>query len=190
MYNFFAYLSRMRNIDRWSLMRNTQKENIKEHSFDVVVVAHALAMIKNTYYGGNVDTGRVVELAAFHEAAEVITGDIATPIKYYNPKIAHAHKELEDIATQKLLDMLPAELRDSYSEILCHEGNELYEIVKCADKLCAYMKCIEELKSGNSEFERAAGNILGKLESIELPEVRYFMENFLPGYSLTLDELN
>ncbi len=190
MYHFFAYLSRMRNIDRWSLMRNTQKENIKEHSFDVVLVAHALAMIKNTYYMGNVDTGHVMELAAFHESAEVITGDIATPIKYYNPKIAHAHKELEQIATQKLLDMLPEELKEKYSEILFHEGHELYPIIKSADKICAYIKCIEELKSGNTEFERAALNIKEKLEKSELPEVQYFLKNFLPGYSLTLDELN
>ncbi len=190
MYHFFAYLSRMRNIDRWSLMRNTQKENIKEHSFDVILVAHALAMIKNTYYSGNVDTGHVMELAAFHEAAEVITGDIATPIKYYNPKIAHAHKELEQIATEKLLEMLPDELKEKYRDILFHEGNELYSIIKSADKLCAYIKCVEELKSGNTEFERAASNILAALQNTDLPEVKYFMENFLPGYSLTLDELN
>ncbi len=190
MYHFFAYLSRMRNIDRWALMRNTRKENIKEHSFDVVLVAHALAVIKNTYFGGNVDTGRIMELAAFHESAEVITGDIATPVKYYNPKIAHAHKELEGIAIEKLLGMLPAELKQVYEKLMFHDGDELYAIVKAADKLCAYIKCVEELKCNNSEFEKAAVNILATLQSTDMPEVKYFMDNFIPSFSLTLDELN
>jgi len=190
MFHFFAYMSRMKHIMRWGLMRNTETENIKEHSLDVAMVAHALAVIRNTYFNGTVDENRVMTVAAYHEAGEVITGDLATPIKYYNPQIKDEYKKIEGLAVDKLLGMLPTELRDTYDSILKSEEGEIKSIVKAADKLCAYIKCIEESKSGNMEFSRAQVKIKSDLEKIDLPELKYFMENMLPSYELTLDELN
>ena len=190
MSHFFAYLSRMKNIKRWGLMRNTQEENIKEHSLDVAVVAHALAVIRNTFYGGALDVGYVTELAVFHEVGEVITGDLATPIKYFNPEISRVFKDVEHMAEDRLLDMLPGDLKPVYEKLIHHEGKEAYAVVKAADKLCAYIKCVEETKSGNMEFEKARNKIAADLAAIKLPEVGYFMREFLPSYALTLDELN
>lgn len=190
MIRFFAYLSRMKHIKRWGLMRNTEVENIKEHSLDVAVVAHALALIGNTYFGKSHDAEHIMALAVFHETGEVITGDLATPIKYFNPEIKQAYGKIEDLAVDTMLFMLPKELRESYTPVLKHEHDPQYRLVKAADKLCAYVKCIEELKSGNKEFEKAKINIERELNAYPDPEVRYFLENCIPAYELTLDELN
>lgn len=190
MYNFFAYLSRMKNIKRWGLMRNTQEENIKEHSFDTAMIAQALVLIENRIYGGNVDEALVLKLALFHEAGEVFTGDIATPIKYFNPHIKNAYKEVEDECLKKLIHMLPNELKGDYSDMIFHESAEEYIFVKAADRICAYIKCLEEIKSGNTEFQKAMLNTKKLLAEMRMRSIDYFMENFAPGYSLSLDELN
>ncbi len=190
MYHFFAYLSKMKHIKRWGLMRNTETENIKEHSFDVAVTAHALACISNAYFGGGVDACHVMALGMFHEAGELITGDLPTPIKYYNPQIRNAYDEIEKIAQRKILGMLPPALQANYAPFILHEKDASYRLVKAADKICAYIKCIEELKSGNAEFEKAKTKIAGEIAAMDDPAVGYFMENFLPSYALTLDELN
>lgn len=190
MIHFYAYLSRMKHIKRWGLMRNTEMENIKEHSFDVAVIAHALALIKNKLFGGETDPLHVMALALFHEAGEVITGDIATPIKYFNPEVNEAFKNIEHIAAKKIVNMAPVELREDYAALILHEGDESYKIVKEADKLCAYIKCLEEGKTGNTEFAKARVKIEGDLRAMDAPEVAYFMEHCIQAYELTLDELN
>ena len=190
MYNFFAYLSRMKNIKRWGLMRNTQEENIKEHSFDVAVIAHALVLIENKIFGKNIDENIVMKLALFHEAGEVFTGDIATPIKYFSPELKNALLLVEENCLEKLIRMLPEELQEEYASLIFHDEAEEYIYVKAADRICAYIKCMEELRSGNHEFEKAANNIKSSIDAIDLDSVRYFMEKCMPGYSLSLDELN
>ncbi len=189
MNNFFAFLSRMKYIERWSLMRSDKRENIMEHSQQVAVIAHALAVIGNTYFGKNYDANRIGMIGAYHETSEVITGDLPTPIKYFNPKIKVAYKELEDIATNKLLDMMPKEMRSTYEDLILNPTEEEHKLMKCADKLSAYIKCVEELKTGNGEFKKAEATILNDLNSMEVNEVKFFMDNFLEGYKLTLDEL-
>ncbi len=190
-YNFYAYLNRMKYIKRWSLMRSTVNENIMEHSEQVAQIAHALAMISNKFYGGNVNTDRCVTLAVFHECSEVITGDLPTPIKYYNNDIKVAYKDIEAIANNKLLTMLPEEFRLDYEEIIdADESTMEYKLSKAADKISAYVKCLEELKSGNKEFQKAEKSIKKELENSPLPEVKYFMEHFIPGFKKTLDELD
>lgn len=192
MSHFFAYLSRMKFIQRWGLMRNTRQENIQEHSLQVAMIAHGLAVIKNKFFGGRVDPERVAILAVFHEAPEVITGDLATPIKYFNPEICSAYKQIERIAAQKLLDMLPEELKSEYRDLFFIEekDSEHWKIVKAADKICAYLKCVEEIKAGNQEFSKAMKAVKAQIDRMDCPEVRYFMEYFAPSFSLTLDELN
>ena len=192
MSHFFAYLSRMKYILRWGLMRNTRDENIQEHSLQVAMVAHSLALIKNTLYGGRLSPERVMVLAAYHEAGEVITGDLATPIKYFNPEIKKAYKAIEQVAHQKLQDMLPQPLEQAYASILFPQPEESghWRLVKAADKICAYLKCIEELKAGNQEFAKAEKAIQKILLEYPDPEVRYFIETFIPSFHLTLDELN
>lgn len=187
---FFAYLSRMRYINRWGLMRNTFQENIQEHSHMVAVLAHALAVIGRARYGGTVDPGEAAAAALFHDAPEILTGDLPTPVKYYNPEIREAYKRVEQVSAKKLLSMLPEELRPAYADLLS-EGYapELRAVVKAADKLSAYIKCVEELKAGNAEFRQAAEQTLEVLKASPLPEVGYFMEHFLPAFGLTLDEL-
>ena len=190
--HFFAYLARMKFIQRWGLMRNTRAENIQEHSLQVAMIAHGLALVRNRFFGGKVDPERVMVLAVFHEVGEVITGDLASPIKYFNPEIKKAYGQLERVAQQKLWDMVPQELRADYRSLLFLEEAEAenWRLVKAADKLCAYLKCIEELKAGNREFSRAKKAIEKDIGRLDLPEVDYFMENFVPSFSLTLDELN
>lgn len=188
--HFFAYISRMKNIKRWGLMRNTQEENALEHSMLCAYIAHALAHIRNTYYGGQVDAARVMEIAAFHEVGEVITGDVATPIKYFNDDISTAFRSIESAARTRLQNMLPAELRPCYADIIDAEESDEWPIVKAADRICAYLKCEEELRAGNSEFEKARDNILADIQKIDRPEVEHFMREFAPSFSLTLDELN
>ncbi len=191
--HFFAYLSRMKYIRRWGLMRNTRTENIQEHSLEVAIIAHALAIIRNRLYGGNLNPERVMVLAAFHEISEVITGDLATPIKYFNPEIKNAYSGIEQVARERLFNMLPPELQPDYADVILEKSPDdadHWKVVKAADKLCAYLKCLEELKAGNREFEKAEMSIRKQLEAMDQPEVAYFMEVFLPSYRLTLDELN
>ena len=189
-HNFFPMIARMRYIDRWGLMRNTQVENIQEHSHMVAVLAHALAVIENTYFGGTVDPGEVAVAALYHDASEIITGDMPTPIKYDNPEIRDAYKLVERVAEQKLLSMLPDELRPAYEEIITIPDPEIHAIVKAADKLSAYLKCVEELKAGNLEFKKAKEQTYAALCQNPIPALNYFMEHFLAGFELTLDELN
>ena len=187
--HFFAYISRMRFIQRWALMRNTAAENVQEHSHQVAVLAHALAVIRNELYGGMVDAGAVAVAALYHDASEILTGDMPTPIKYDNPAIRDAYKAVETVAEGKLVEMLPPELRESYRDIVTVADNDIETLVKAADKLSAHIKCLEELKAGNNEFREAAFQTRRALEAYDLPEVTYFMEKFLPSFSLTLDEL-
>ncbi len=190
-HNFYAYLNRMKYIKRWSLMRSTVNENIMEHSEQVAQIAHALAMISNKFYGGNVDVDRCVTLAVFHECSEVITGDLPTPIKYYNNDIKVAYKDIEAIANNKLLSMLPEEFRLDYKDIISPDENTAeYKFSKAADKISAYVKCLEELMSGNKEFQKAEKSIKKELENSSIPEVKYFLEHFIPGFKKTLDELD
>ena len=187
--HFFAYLSRMRFIQRWALMRNTAPENVQEHSHQVAVLAHALAVIRNGKCGGQVDPGAVAVAALYHDASEILTGDMPTPIKYDNPAIQGAYRDVEKMAEKKLLGMLPQELREVYAPILTVPDEETRRLVKAADKLSAHIKCLEELKAGNLEFRQAAEQTRRALESYDLPEVRYFIDTFLESFSLSLDEL-
>jgi 5'-deoxynucleotidase len=190
-YDFFAFLSRMRYISRWGLMRNTVPENIQEHSLDVAVIAHALAVIRNTYFNGTLDASRAALFGIFHDASEIFTGDMPTPVKHFNPDFKQSFHKLEDRARRKLLAMLPPELSGEYEPLFFFEGETEYvTLVKAADKIAALAKCIEEEKSGNLEFRRARAEHEENLNVSTLPEVRYFMEKFLPGYRLSLDELN
>jgi 5'-deoxynucleotidase len=192
MSHFFAYLARMKFIQRWGLMRNTQVENIQEHSLQVAVIAHGLALIKNKLFGGAVNPERIAVLALYHDAGEVITGDLAAPIKYFNPKIKTAYTEIELVAKQRLYYMLPDELKPDYQPILFEQeaDRDHWALVKAADKICAYLKCLEELKAGNQEFIKAEKAIRTTIEKLNLPEVSYFMERCVPSMTLTLDELN
>ena len=187
--HFFAYISRMRFIQRWALMRNTAPENVQEHSHQVAVLAHALAVIRNEKLGGAVDSGAVAVAALYHDASEILTGDMPTPIKYDNPAIRKAYKDVEAVAERKLLDMVPAELRRAYEPVLTGPGGDTERLVKAADKLSAYIKCVEELKAGNLEFREAAAQTRAALEAYDLPEVAYFMDTFMDSFSLTLDQL-
>ena len=187
--HFFAYMARMRFIQRWALMRNTAPENVQEHSHQVAVLAHALAVIRNEKFGGQVDAGAVAVAALYHDASEILTGDMPTPIKYDNPVIQRAYKDVEAVAERKLVDFLPPELREVYRPILTVTDPDVEQLVKAADKLSAHIKCLEELKAGNTEFREAAAQTRKALEQYDLPEVRYFMETFLDSFTLTLDEL-
>lgn len=189
MEHFFAYTSRMRFISRWALMRNSQPENIQEHSHQVAVLAHALAVIRNRCFGGQVDPGTVAVAALYHDASEILTGDMPTPIKYYNPDIRDAYKQVEAIACRKLTGMLPQRLQDIYADLLTPADPEVEELVKAADKLSAHIKCLEEQKAGNDEFRAAAHQTRQALEKMHLPEVDLFLRDFLPSFRLTLDEL-
>lgn len=188
--NFFAYISRMRYIGRWSLMRNSMPENIQEHSHMVAVLAHALGVIRRDVLGEDCDPNECAAVALFHDCSEILTGDLPTPIKYHSTEISAAYKQVEELACDKLLDTLPAELRGAYEPLLTGEAQQrLHDIVKAADKLSAYIKCIEERKAGNNEFLSAEKQIRGILDESPLPELRYFMEHFIPAFELTLDEL-
>ena len=187
--HFFAYISRMRFIQRWALMRNTAQENVQEHSHQAAVLAHALAVIRNEKFGGAVDPGLVAAAALYHDASEILTGDMPTPIKYDNPAIRSAYKDVEAVAERKLLAMLPEELRGAYAPVLTDVDPEVHKLVKAADKLSAYIKCVEELKAGNAEFREAAAQTRKALEGYGLPEAAYFLETFMDSFSLTLDEL-
>ncbi len=187
--HFFAYISRLRFISRWALMRNTAPENVQEHSHQTAVLAHALALIRNKHFGGHVDPGAAAVAALYHDASEILTGDMPTPIKYYSSSIRSAYQEVEVEANRKLLEMLPPELRDIYAPVLEIPDPELRVLVKAADKLSAYIKCVEEVKAGNGEFGDAARQTRAALDSFGLPEVTYFLETFMDSFSLTLDQL-
>ncbi len=188
--DFFAYLNRMKYIKRWSLMRSLDSENVLEHTAQVSVIAHALAEIKNKRFGGNVDVLKVVLYAQYHETGEVITGDLPTPIKYFNKEINHAYKDIERGASEKLLSTLDDDLKGVYAQyVLPDEESEEYKIMKSADKISAYIKCVEEIKSGNAEFKKAKDSILKEINKSDREEVKYFMKNIAPVYLCSLDEL-
>jgi 5'-deoxynucleotidase len=190
--HFFAYLSRMKFIRRWGLMHSTHPENVQEHSLRVALIAHALALTRNRLFGGSIDADRVAALALYHDASEVLTGDLPRPVKYFNPDIEQAYHRIETVARRTLLDMAPEPLRADYRVLLgVDEGADraARELVEAADKLCAYVKCLEEVAAGNPEFSRAEAVLRRTVESMALPEVRYFLETFVPSFKLTLDEL-
>lgn len=187
--SFFALISRMRYIGRWGLMRNSLPENIQEHSHMVAVIAHCLAVIGRDIYGKNCSPDRCAAAALYHDASEILTGDLPTPIKYHDDAIRNSYKEIEHMACERLLNFLPPELRPSFEPLLIDEDPVVTQYVKAADKLSAYIKCIEERKAGNNEFISAESQILEMLKENSLPEVKYFMENFIPAFELTLDEL-
>lgn len=191
MYSFFAMVSRMKNINRWALMRNTKTENISEHSHDVAVLVHVLALLHNRRFGGNVNAERCVLMALYHDTTEILTGDMPTPVKYDNPAIQTAYKQLETVAANKLLSKLPNDLQDEYRALLLpeNEAGDEYRLLKAADRLAALVKCIEEIKQGNREFETARTSLQKSLQELHIPAVDCFMEEFLPAYELTLDEL-
>lgn len=200
--SFFAMVSRMRYINRWSLMRNTRNENIEEHSLQVAIIAHAIALIRIKFFNfdenGNskikVDPQRVAVLAIYHDTDEILVGDMPTPVKYFNKDIEKVFKSIEKEATNKLLNMLPDELKEDYLPLLSPDTTdpetlEAMKIVKAADKISALIKCIEEDKAGNNEFIPASRKIRETIEKMNLPEIKYFMDNFIPPFALTLDEL-
>ena len=188
-HSFFAYIFRMRYIARWALMRNTRVENVEEHSYEVAVLAHALAVVGRDVFHKELDPDRAASAALFHDAPEIITGDMPTPIKYNNPSLKSAYKQVEAAAQDKLLSMLPPDLRPDFEEAVTIPDPEVHALVKAADKLSAYIKCVEELKAGNAEFRDAAAQTRKVLEGYGLPEVEYFLETFMDSFSLTLDQL-
>jgi 5'-deoxynucleotidase len=184
-------MARMKHIKRWGLRRNTREENDQEHSLMVAMIAHALAVIRNTRYQGTLDVGAVVTRAIYHEAAEVITGDLASPIKHFNPGIKQAFKGIERLASEQLMGYLPEDLKAAYEPLLfADERSAEWQLVKAADKISAYLKCLEELGYGNDEFVRAQQSLLQEIEQLPLPEVRDFMQEMTPSFLLALDALN
>ncbi len=188
---YFAYLTRLRWIKRWGLMRNAYPENVMEHSWEVATIAHTLALVKNRYFGGEVDANAVATAALYHDVTEVITGDLPTPIKYHSSAIQQAYKAIEQQAGEELLRLLPAELHTDYQALLCQssQADEQQGLIKMADKISAYLKCKAELHAGNQEFKTAAEELLKKIQQSNLPEVDYFIKVFVPDCGLTLDSL-
>ena len=186
---FFAFMSRMRFIDRWSLMRNTFRENNAEHSLMTAFIAHGLAVIENEKFGGSFDACKIGMIGAYHEASEVITGDMSTPIKYFSPEMRDAYKSVESVARETILSTLPEEFRGEYDGII-NATPEEYRLVKYADKLTAYIKCVEETANGNSEFKKAAKSIEKELRAYKSKSVDYFLDTFVPPFALTLDDLS
>jgi 5'-deoxynucleotidase len=190
MHHFFAYVSKLKYILRWGLKRNVENENVKEHSFDVAMIAHALALIRNRYFGGDLNPDRIAVLALYHDATEVLTGDLPGPIKYFNPSIAEAYRSVERAAEVKLLAMLPAQLQGDYALLLTDGADDqALRVVKAADIIAAYLKCMQEVDSGNHEFNVAKARVESMMADLKAPEVQFFMETFVPSYRLTLDEL-
>lgn len=188
-HSFFAYIFRMRYIARWSLMRNTRTENVEEHSYEAAVLSHALAVIGRDVFHKELDPDRIAVAALFHDAPEIITGDMPTPIKYYNPDIKDAYGQVETVAEDKLLSMLPPALAPAYEPLVRESDETVRRYVKAADKLSAYIKCQEETRAGNTEFKKAAEQTLTALREMDMEELDYFMARFLPAFSLTLDDL-
>lgn len=190
-HNFFAFMDRMKYIKRWQLMRSVREENIMEHSQQVAMFTHALAVINNKIFGGNADAEKAVLYAVYHECGEVMTGDLPTPVKYFNDFIHGAYKNIEDKACDKLLSTLPEEIRGDFEVNIKPDTESIeYKLMKAADRLAAYVKCLEELRCGNNEFKKAKKSIEKDLHSRNMPEVEYFFEKFIPSYELTLDELD
>lgn len=190
-YHFFATVSRMKYIQRWALMRSSRPENLSEHALEVAMIAHALCTLGNVRYGRHLNGERAALMAIYHDASEIITGDMPTPVKYYSAEIRDAYKHVEQIADEQLLEQLPEDLREVYAPVLKMQDEELVPYVKAADKLSAYIKCIEEAQAGNAEFRSAAESTRKILEELAetMPEIRDFMTEFLPSYGSTLDEL-
>ena len=195
-YNFFALISRMKYIDRWALMKNSREENLCEHSLEVSMIAHALATIGNVRYGKNLNAEKAALVGLYHDASEIITGDMPTPVKYYNDQIKNAFKDVEDIACHTLLEKLPEDLRPAYEDIFFKNTDNdddiyLWKLIKAADKLSALIKCMEETNSGNTEFSSAMSTIMTSVSQLSstYPEVNDFVCQFLPAYGKTLDEL-
>lgn len=191
MNSFFAMMSRMKYIDRWALMRNSRNENLSEHSLEVSMIAHALAVIGNSSLGKKLDTGKAAVLGLYHDATEIITGDMPTPVKYYNKEIRNTYKAIEHRASETLLGMLPEKMQDSYREIFEKQEEDAYlwKLVKAADKLSAYIKCVEEEQTGNLEFVKAKEQTLIHIRQMEIPEADLFLEYFMDAYGKNLDEL-
>jgi 5'-deoxynucleotidase len=190
--HFFAYMYRLRYIERWSLMRNVVRENVAEHSFHVAMLAHILCTIANEVYGRNIPTDRIVSMALFHDATEVFTGDIPTPVKHHNPKILSNFRDIEQMAAERLLDMIPPQLRPVYEPLVDAKGGahaDLKKYVKAADLLDAYLKCVTELSAGNREFGGAKKQIEQSIQELNMPELEYFLRNLAPSLEKTLDEL-
>ena len=189
MFHFFAYIYRMRHILRWSLMRSAEPENLMEHTADVALIAHSLALIRRDVLHIPCDPNRVAALALYHDIPETMTGDLPTPVKYANTRIRRAFGEIEDAARERLLNMLPTELRGEYAVLTDEKNSEYHDLVKAADRLAAYIKCMSELKMGNEEFRRASETIRNTIDAMNLPEVAYWKEHFLPSFSLNLHDM-
>ncbi len=190
MNHFFAYVFRMRHILRWSLMRNAENENLSEHTAEVAMLAHALAVIRRDILGIPCDVDRVTTLALYHDAAETMTGDLPTPVKYASARIRSAYRDIEAAACERLLTMLPEALRPAYEPLLNTEGSEYRDLVKAADRLAALIKCKNELKTGNEEFRRPSETTYAALKGMNMPEVEYFLREFLPSFALNLHDMN
>lgn len=190
MNNFFGMLARMKYIDRWGLMRNTINENIAEHSLEVAIIAHALAVIGNVRCSKKLNAEHIAMLGIMHDTTEIITGDLPTPIKYYAPEIRDAYKKVENIAANQLLSEIPKDMQDSYRDILIEEDSEEWRYVKAADKLSAYIKCIQEGNTGNTDFTKAETATKKALDDMKMDEIDIFIKEFLPSYTMTLDEIN
>lgn len=190
-HHFFAYLSRMRLITRWGLMRNTFQENDMEHAMQCAMIAHALAVIGNQRHGKGYDAEMVMALALYHDASEVLTGDLPTPVKHNNPALKEEYNKIEQVAAKRLLSMLPEDLRPHYQPLIEQdESTPEWRLVKAADRICAYIKCLEEAKMGNTEFREAQAGIEASIHAIDLSEVRDFMREFAPGFAMTLDQIS
>lgn len=189
--HFFAYISKLRWIERWGLKRNMIRENVMEHSWEVATIAHALALIRNRYFEGSIDANAVATAALYHDCSEVITGDLPSPVKYHSPAIQQAYHSIERSAERELVALLPQALQADFAAFMVGDGQPLAQrqLIKAADTIAAYLKCQAELKAGNREFEKAAEDIKQRLSAYQLPEVDFFMTTFVPSYQLTLDEL-
>jgi 5'-deoxynucleotidase len=189
--HFFAMISRMKYIDRWALMRNAHNENLSEHSLEVSIIAHALVLIHNRRFGGSLNAERAALLAVFHDAPESLTGDMPTPVKYHNEQVRNAYKTVEESACEALISMLPQDLKEDYKPFFFarEEDKPLWRFVKAADKISALIKCVEEEKAGNREFEKAKESIMNNIHQMDMPEADCFVEEFLPSFSLTLDDI-
>lgn len=188
--HFFAYIARMKLIKRWSLMRNIVPENIQEHSLQVAMIAHILALAENKYFGGENDENEIALLAIYHDVGEVVIGDLPTPVKYFNPQIKEAYGAIEEVSKAKLISLLPQDLQEDYNQLFSPADEHKKRIIKAADKISAYIKCIEESMAGNHEFIKAEQSILKEIEKYtDMPQVKWFMDNFVESFRLTLDEM-
>ena len=190
--NFFAMMSRLKYIERWALMRSTRQENLCEHSLEVAMIAHALSVISNIRLGNNLNAEKAALIGMYHDTSEIITGDMPTPVKYYSDELKEAFKEVEKIADYSILNMLPDDIRPAYESIFFKEDDDkyLWKLVKAADKISAYIKCVEEENTGNTEFRSAKETIKEAIDNSDLEEVKIFMQEFMPAYGKNLDELN